>query len=172
MNIRIRVHTKQNIPTEKDYIESKSNGGNLNAKEKSPSTYPSTLVRTDPLLRILKKTYTKNTQDKTFFLTDPPKNEFSIHDNEALMHPSVQKDPDLRILKDAKLNGKQEKSFSTSIRYRNINGNIEAHIPPQSQVHNEDYDRSKSTARQESKTKRRKQQEKKVSDTGSKAKTT
>ena len=56
-----------------------------------------------------------------------------------------------------------------SITYRNINGNIEAHIPPQSQVHNEDYDRSMSTARQESKTKRRKQQKKKVSDEGFKA---
>ena len=96
MNIKIRVATKQNIPAEKDYNERNSSDGKWNGNEKSLSTNPSTLVRADPLLSILKNTNRKNDQDKIFFPTAPLKNEFSEHNNEVFIFPSVQDDPILR----------------------------------------------------------------------------
>ena len=146
INIRMRVPTTQNFPAEKDYNESNSSGGKWNGNKKSLSTYPSTHVRADPLLRILKKTKAKNDQDKIFLPTFLSKIEFSRHNNEALIYPSVQKDPGLSTLKAAKAKGKQEKSVLTiaqpkniekqrvNIRYRNIIGNTAAQISTQAQV--------------------------------------
>jgi hypothetical protein len=91
INIRMRFPTTQNIPAEKDYNESNSSGGKWNGNNKSLSTYSSTHVRAYPLLRILKKTNTKNIQDNTFLPTAPLKTESFRHSNEALMHHSVHK---------------------------------------------------------------------------------